>query len=382
MTPPEPLASRWQRARDWMDQQRLDVLLLPGQGPGRSASVDWLAGPVSTPCMLVFPRHADPVLLVQPKALVPFIARLAPCEVRNGGIDFVEPLTALLAGLGLHRGQAGIVEIDSLRTRGIPHLLYLALAARFPGLGFPTVTEEFELLRWPMTPEELAAFAQAAHELDRVMDVWVDACRPGVSAAQAAAEARDFAQREGIPLTALSAESAAMDGSTSMMDPDARTRPIRRGDFVFFESNVAMGPYRAYRGYPICLGEPTGETRRLFDTAQEIARTAASLLRPGGRTGDVLALGQEIARRGFGLHGPIVMGNGTGGWMLICDETMADAYRPPRELAFQPGMTFSCAPHLRLPDWSLVTIVGSSVAVTADGPQVLGSHGIRYVVKD
>lgn len=382
MTPPEPFASRWQRTRDWMDLHHLDALLLPGQGAGRATNVDWLLGGISTPCMLLFPRHADPVLFVQPKALVPFVTRVAPCEVRNGGIDFSEPVTAALADLGREHGQVGIVEIDSLRTRGIPHLLYLALAARFPGMGFPTVTEDFELLRWPMTPQELTAFDEAARGLDRVIDVWVEACRPGVSASQAVAEAKDFAQREGIPLSALSAESAAMDQSNSMMDPDARTRPIQRGDFVFFESNVAMGPYRAYRGFPICLGEPSGETKRLFDTAQEVARSAAGMLAPGGRTSQIAALGDLIAERGFALHGPITMGNGTGGWQLICDHSMADAYRPARDLVFQPGMTFSCAPHVRLADWSLVTIVGNSVAVTEAGPKILGDRGIGYVVKD
>jgi Xaa-Pro aminopeptidase len=74
------------------------------------------------------------------------------------------------------------------------------------------------------------------------------------------------------------------------------------------------------------------------------------------------------------------MGNGTGGWQLICERRFEGGYRPARDVTFAPGMTFSAAPHLCTEDWAMITIVGNTVIVTEDGSRIAGAQGIDYRV--
>ncbi|MCS7003194.1 MAG: M24 family metallopeptidase, partial [Dehalococcoidia bacterium] len=134
------------------------------------------------------------------------------------------------------------------------------------------------------------------------------------------------------------------------------------------------------RGFPICLGEPPEPSRTLFDTTLEIALEVAAALRPGGRSSDVIAIGDRVPERGLWCHGPLASGLTSGGWQMLCVRGF-DAYRPPTELTFEPGMVFTAFPHLMTPDNTKVVIIGNSVLITDSGPRILGAQGMRYVVK-
>jgi Xaa-Pro aminopeptidase len=363
-----------------MAERGLDALLVYGLASPLNANLEYAVGECRTNGLTLFPASGEGVLWVQPKALVPFISRTAIVEVRNGGIDYGDEVISELRSRRLDRGAIGIVEVDSLRTRGIPHLLYERLKEELPAARFETVTEAYEAVRTTLLPEEQALLERAALDLDRVIDAFVEAVRPGVSMAQVVAETQAFAKDQGLALSALSARAAAMDRSTSILDPAATTRPLHPRDYVFFESNATYAGFRAYRGFPIALGEPTAEARLLFETALEVANCVAAALRPGGTTSEVVGCGDLVPARGLWCHGPLATGQNTGGWQMICVRGF-DGYRPPTEITFRPGMAFSVFPHLMTPDNGLLTIIGTSVIVSEGGPRLLGQQGLRYVVK-
>ncbi|MCS6802328.1 MAG: aminopeptidase P family N-terminal domain-containing protein [Chloroflexota bacterium] len=376
----ETYARRHAALRAMMAERGLDALVVYGLAPPLNANLEYVAGECRTHGLALFPAEGEAVLWVQPKALVPFVRRTAIIEVRNGGIDYSDELIGELRARRLDRGAIGLVEVDSLRTRGIPHLLYERLKADLPAARFDTVTEAYEAVRNLLLPEEQALLERAAEDLDRVIDFYVDAVRPGVSLAEVVAATHAFSKERDLGLSALSARAAAMDRSTSILDPAAASRTLQRGDYVFFESNAARGPFRAYRGFPIALGEPPPEVHTLFETALEVARCVVAALRPGGTTSEAARCGDVVPARGLWCHGPLATGQSTGGWQMICVRGF-DGYRPPTEIIFRPGMAFTVFPHLMTPDNSVITIVGTSVLVGEDGPRILGRQGLRYVVQ-
>ncbi|MFN8534537.1 MAG: aminopeptidase P family N-terminal domain-containing protein [Dehalococcoidia bacterium] len=377
---PETMILRRAALRTLMAEHALDALVVYGLAPPHNANLEYVAGDCQTNGVVFFPREGEGVLWVQPKALVPFVGRTAQFEVRNGGVDYGDELVGEIADRGLGNGTIGLVEVDSLRTRGIPHLLYERLKESFPAARLVTVTEAYEGVRNTLLPEEQALLECAAADLDLVMDYFVEAVRPGVSIAQAVADTQAFSKGQKLALSALSARAAAMDRSSSLIDPTATARVLARGDYVFFESNAAYGPYRAYRSFPIALGDPPAEAQTLFETAHEVARCVVGALKPGNRTSDVARCGDLVIERGLWCHGPLATGQSTGGWQMIGVRGF-DGYRPPTEITFQPGMAFSAFPHLMTADNALVTILGGSVLVGERGPHLLGGQGLRYVVK-
>lgn len=376
----ETYARRHAALRAMMAQRGLETLVVYGLAPPLNANLEYVAGECRTNGVALFPAQGEPVLWVQPKALVPFVSRTAIVEVRNGGVDYGDELVGEVRARRLDRGTIGLVEVDSLRTRGIPHLLYERLKTEFPAARFETVTEAYEAVRNHLLPEEQRLLERAAEDLDRVIEFYVEAVRPGAALADVVAAAQAFAKEEGLALSALSARAAAMDRSTSILDPEATRRVLQPGDYLFFESNAAVGPFRAYRGFPIALGEPTPEARTLFETALEVAHCVVAALRPGGTTTEVVRCGDLVPARGLWCHGPLATGQSTGGWQMICVRGF-DGYRPPTEITFRPGMAFTAFPHLMTPDNGLVTILGTSVIVGEQGPRILGRHALRYVVR-
>ena len=208
-------ARRHQVMRSMMARDGLDALLVYGLMAGLNDNLEYLAGRCHTNGLLLYPAVGDAVLFVQPPALVQFIARTAVVEVRSGGFDYSAEITAAIAERHLGTGTIGIVEVDTLRTRGIPHELFLALQARFPQARFRTVTETYELIRSVRDADELQF---------------------GAALPQVEATVQAFARERGIQLREIRCRAAAMDGSTRLNDPASPTRVISQGDMVFFES--------------------------------------------------------------------------------------------------------------------------------------------------
>lgn len=371
---------RHQTMRSMMARDGLDALIVYGLTTGLNDNVEYLAGRTHTNGLLLFPAVGNPVLFVQPPALVQFIAKTAVVEVRSGGFDYAAETIAAIADHRLDTGTIGIVEVDTLRTRGLPHELFLALQSRFPQARFRTVTEAYELVRARRDPEELVWVDRAADEMDEVLDVFVDALRLGAALPQVEATVHAFARERGIQLRDIRCRAAAMDGSTLLRDPASPFRVISQGDMVFFESSIRYGSYGAHGAFPIAFGDPPADCRNLFDTALEVAKEIAARLRPGCTAEDLIAAGDIVPQRGLWADGPLAILQPPTGWQMISLRGLT-AYRPATNIRYEEGMTLSICPHLCLPDSSKITILANGGVVTADGSRLTGSHGLRYVIK-
>lgn len=373
------------KIRAMMAGQGLDAVIVycvGPWGPNFANAIEYLIGKCLTTSAVLMLREEDVIEgYCLPKALVPSANAAARVPFAAGGDDFGEVLVARLKHHGLERGRIGLVEVDSLRYRGIPHLVYQRLRDELPAAEFPTVTEEWEMLRLRAEPEEIAALEQAALDLDRVMDYWVDQVRPGARADEIAAGTKRWAATEGLALNALSCRAAPMDGSVGIHGEEARTRVLQGGDYVFFESSAAYGPFKAYRGFPIALGDPPPLARNLFETTLELAERVKDLLVPGKTTADISAMGTALlAERGLSTMGPIVFSPASGGWQMVVQDGF-DGYRAPKQISYEPGMWWQDDPHVCTPDWSHICIVGNTVVVEEAGSRVVGNQGFRIVIK-
>ena len=165
------------------------------------------------------------------------------------------------------------------------------------------------------------------------------------------------------------------------MQPGARTRTLEPGDYIYFESNTWLGPFKAYRSFPIALGQPPTEMKELFDFTLQLAKDVAATLKPGNSTADIVRLGERIASAGLSCNGPLCFGPTTGGWQMVCEERFK-GYPPTAEVQYEPGMWMQVGPHMANSDHSRAAIIGDIVLVGEQAGQTQGKHGLRYVVVD
>ncbi|MFQ5889751.1 MAG: type I methionyl aminopeptidase [Gemmatimonadota bacterium] len=164
------------------------------------------------------------------------------------------------------------------------------------------------------------------------------------------------------------------------------TRKLQAGDIVSVDVGVELEGYFADSAVTVPVGEVDPETERLLDVTQRALQAGIDRARVGERLGDIGAAVQRLVEEaGFSVirelvgHGvgtapheePQVPNYGTAGHGLRLREGLVIAIEP---------MVNAGKRHIRTLDdgWTVVTADGSlsahfehTVAVTADGPQVL-----------
>jgi Xaa-Pro aminopeptidase len=376
----ETLKRRRGRLQAVMVRRELSALVIFGSMEN-ARNIEYLLGMSAGYGALVLPVEGEPVLLARPRAFLPTLRKQLDIRVEDGGLDFAEPLIQELKDLCGPRSRIGLVELDSLHERGIPHQLYLSLRDAMPNATFDTVTDDVERVRMSLDAEEQPWLATAAGELDRVITHLISLVEVGKRVDQLFADTRRWAAEEGVRLDTINGLAAPMSGPETTHDKGARTRVLQPGDYIYFESNVWLGPYKAYRSFPIALGKPPADMKRMFDFTVELAKDVAATLKTGNHTSDVVRLGERIAEAGLHCNGPLAYGPGLGGWQMIC-EPRFDGYRPPTEITYETGMWLQCGPHMCNEDASRSAITGDVVLIGEDGAQVQGSPSLQPVIID
>ncbi len=161
---------------------------------------------------------------------------------------------------------------------------------------------------------------------------------------------------------------------------------LRDGDVLTADLAVGIDGWVADAATTVIVGTPAEPDRRLVAATEEALAAAIAVAVPGNRIGDISAAISAVAR----AHGYPVNtqfgGHGLGRTMHE-DPHVANDGRPGRGLRLQPGLTIAIEPWFAAttdkivvdPDgWTLRSADGSrtahsehTIAVTADGPQIL-----------
>ncbi len=166
--------------------------------------------------------------------------------------------------------------------------------------------------------------------------------------------------------------------------PGART--IRAGQLVSVDAGAIVDGWHGDGARTFFIGDPPPKVRELIDLTRNAMMAGIAAAVPGNHIDDISAAVEEVARgAGLGVIRQFV-GHGIGSAMH--EEPQVPNYRtgrPGRKL--EPGICLAIEPMFTLgghetritaDDWTVVTMDGSlaahfehSIAVTADGPQIL-----------
>jgi methionyl aminopeptidase len=164
------------------------------------------------------------------------------------------------------------------------------------------------------------------------------------------------------------------------------SRTIRAGQVVSVDAGAIVDGWHGDGARTFFIGEPSADIRELIDATRDAMLAGIAAAVPGNHIDDISAAVEEVARgAGLGIIRQFV-GHGIG--TAMHEEPQVPNYRtgrPGRRL--EPGICLAIEPMFTLgghdtrilsDDWTVVTSDGSlaahfehSIAVTADGPQIL-----------
>lgn len=241
------------------------------------------------------------------------------------------------------------------------------------------------------TRGELGLMDEANRIVHRVLDGIAERIGPGTTTRELDRFAEETVRAAGAVPAFLNYRGYPATLCTSVNDvivhgiPD--DRPLEEGDIVGVDCGVVYKGYYgdAARTYPV--GRVSGVADRLLRVTQEALALAVSHARAGGRLGDIgWAVQEHVEAAGFSVVREFV-GHGVG--TSLHEEPQVPNYgeagkgprlKPGLVLAIEPMVNAGVAEHVTDPDgWTARTQDGSlsahfeySVAVTSEGPWILG----------
>ncbi|MFC8301282.1 type I methionyl aminopeptidase [Micromonospora orduensis] len=161
---------------------------------------------------------------------------------------------------------------------------------------------------------------------------------------------------------------------------------LRDGDLLSIDMAVGIDGWTADSALSVVVGTPAPDDLKLIEATEVALEAGIAAARPGNQLGDISAAIGEVARRyGYRVNNEFG-GHGIGRTMHEAPHVPNDG-RPGRGMKLKPGLTLAIEPWLcqstdriRYDEdgWTIRSADGSrtahsehTVAVTADGPQVL-----------
>ena len=167
---------------------------------------------------------------------------------------------------------------------------------------------------------------------------------------------------------------------------------LRDGDLVSLDFGAVLDGWFGDAAVTVPVGRASPEALRLVETTREALALAVAAARPGNRLGDLgAAVQRHVEARGYSVVRDFV-GHGIGR-QLHEPPQIPNFGIPGTGLLLRPGMVLAIEPMVNaggpevdvLGDgWTAVTADGRlsahfehTVAITGDGPQILGAEGVR-----
>jgi methionyl aminopeptidase len=243
---------------------------------------------------------------------------------------------------------------------------------------------------------EIERMRQAGRIVAEVLDKIEAELRPGVSTADldAMAEAHirasgavpSFKDYPGINPRRPFPASVCISIDNEIVHGIPGSRTIRDGQIVSVDAGAIVDGWHGDGARTFFIGEPPPRVRQLIDLTREAMLAGIAAAVPGNHIEDVSAAVESVANTaGLGIIRQFV-GHGIG--TAMHEEPQVPNYRtgrPGRKL--EPGICLAIEPMFTLgghdtrilsDDWTVVTADGSlaahfehSIAITADGPQIL-----------
>ena len=314
---PREMERRFGLARKLMDDSGVDALVCFGNsGVNRhnQANVFWLSNHLDLHhCYLVLPRDGEPALFVGLTNHVPNAREVSDVPVVEwGGYNPAEKVVARLRELGVTRGRAGLVGVNSKFSMGMPYAHHAHLRAELPELELVDLTGRFQRLRTVKSEEEIEWLRRAAELTDRGILALAEGARPGMTDVELVALAEAAFRPGGGTPRIMFLRSMAMDDPNGCLPAqNPSRRKIEAGDVIITEFSASYWGYTGQIQRPIFVGaEPTAEWQELFDVALASYEAIRKVLRPGATEAEVIEAAEPIRAAGLEIYDDLVHGYG------------------------------------------------------------------------
>jgi Xaa-Pro aminopeptidase len=306
------------------------------------------------PVFVVWPRHGDPVLVLN-AAAEPVARRDSWIEKVVLYASYAEPplekVAEVLRDLGVADARVGFEESYVSVSQ------YHALKTALPKLKLVECTRVMDEVRWVKTPGEIALIKRAADVLD-------DAFLQVFSTIKAGETERSAHSR----MVASCMRDGAMFAHGWMTSPRNKVHGGGQSDMAFQTGDVVRTDYVSYlEGYPghqsrnAVLGRATAEQRQAYGKLRDVYFAMMEACRPGMTAGGLHRfVAERFAAAGWPFRSAQV-GHSVGTWWHQQEPIFSAEATTPLEV----GMIVALEPTVG--EW----ITQDLVLVTEDGPRLL-----------
>ncbi len=274
-----------------------------------------------------------------------------------------------LRELGL---QGRTLAVDGMTMRLTEWLAFQSIDST---LRVKAVEDQLTRIRARKDPDEIEAMRQAIRLSEAALDSLLAWVKPGMTEMEIAARLSEELTAHGShgnafePLVQTGPNSALPHGFTS-------ERTLGADEFLLIDYGGSIDGYPADITRTFCLGNPTADMQKIYDTVLRANEAARAIAGPDVPMGAVDKAARDvITEAGYGEYFIHRTGHGLG----------LDTHEPIPQIAagvedkLEPGMTFTIEPGIYIPGLGGVRIE-DNVAVTDDGLEVLTSYPRRLVV--
>ena len=297
--------------------------------------------------LVVWPRHGDPVLVVNDIA--------APLARRDGWIENVQVYDGysespyartadILKDIGLGNQKIGL-EKDYLSA-----LQWEEMVSLLPEATLMDCTEIMDRVRWIKTVAEVERLEQGANLLDEVYVEVFPTVRPGDTERDVHSRIIEGCIRRGAGwahgILNTSRNNVAYGGEGDMA---FEAGDIIRNDYVSY-----FNCYPGHQSRTVVVGEPSRELVNTYRIHRDIYRATIENCRPGAMASDIYHFASN-AFNDAGIEGKInIAGHGVGAWWHQQEPYMV----PSGRHTLEKGMVVALEPHIghwHLQDMVLIT---------------------------
>ncbi len=268
----------------------------------------------------------------------------------------------LIDTLGLRGKKIGI---DGMTMRVTE---WLAFTKIDPTLQVVPIERALIGVRAHKMPDEVAAMRRAIAISEAALDKLLQEVQPGMTEAQIAARLEALQMALGADELAFSAHVQIGENSSNPHGVSG-DRKLREGEFLLIDYGCRVNGYPSDITRTFCLGTPTAEMQRIYDTVLRANEAAKAVVAPGIPMRVVDKAARDIIEAaGYGEYFTHRTGHGLG----------LDVHEPIPQIAsniddpLEPGMTFTIEPGIYIPSLGGVRIE-DNVLVTDTGMDVLTS---------
>ncbi len=258
------------------------------------------------------------------------------------------------------------IGVDGLTMRVFE---LLALQAVDPTLTVSDVQRALIGVRARKTAEEIAAMQHAVEISEGALGRLLEEVEPGMTEVQIAARLDALMMELGAhgkafgTLVQTGPNSSNPHGSTT-------ERVLQAGEFLLIDWGAQYDGYLADLTRTVCIGEPSAEMQKIYDTVLAANEAAKAVVKPGVSMGAVDKAARDVIEAaGYGQYFTHRTGHGLG----------MDGHEPIPQIAagvadvLEPGMTFTIEPGIYVPGLGGVRIE-DDVLVTETGAKILTQY--------